>query len=114
MSDIFCKIIAGDIPSTKVTEGNGWIAINDIHPQAPTHVLIIPTKHLAGVAELTDADATEAGMLLVAVKTVAEKLGLHDQGYRVIINHGEHGGQTVPHLHLHLLGGKHLGAKMIH
>lgn len=106
MSDIFCKIIAGEIPSTRVLEADDYIAINDIHPKAPVHVLIIPKKHITGVADLTDADAALAGKLLLATRTVAEKTGIAQSGFRVIISHGADGGQEVPHLHIHVLGGK--------
>ena len=102
--DIFCKIIAGEIPSERVAEDADWIAINDIHPKAPVHVLVIPRKHV----EFQDVDANLSGMLLVAARNVAEKLGIDKTGFRVIINHGEHGGQEVPHLHIHVLGGKKL------
>lgn len=114
MSDIFCKMISGEIKPDIVAEGKEWIAINDIHPQAPTHILIIPKKHIGSITGLTDADAGIAGSLMLAVKTVAEKLELSEDGFRVIMNHGEHGGQTVAHLHIHVLGGKPLGPKMVH
>ena len=104
MSDIFCKIIAGEIPSKRVAEDKDWIAINDIHPKAPVHVLIIPRLH----TELQDVSPELAGKLLVAARTIAQQTGIDKTGYRVMINHGEHGGQEVPHLHLHVLGGKKL------
>ena len=104
MSDIFCKIIAGEIPSERVAENADWIAINDIHPKAPVHVLVIPKRHV----ELPDIDPALAGNLLVGVREVARKLEIDKAGFRVMINHGEHGGQEVPHLHIHLLGGKKL------
>ena len=106
MSDIFCKIIAGEIPSKLIAEDADWIAINDIHPKAPVHVLVIPKKHLATVADLTDEDITLAGKLLVATRIVAEKTGIAKTGYRVSISHGEDGGQEVPHLHIHVYGGR--------
>ncbi|MDO8584274.1 MAG: histidine triad nucleotide-binding protein [bacterium] len=104
MSDIFCKIIAGEIPAEKIAETSDWVAIHDIHPKAPVHVLVIPKKHV----ELQDIDSALAGTLLVGVREVARKLEIDKAGFRVMINHGEHGGQEVPHLHLHLLGGKKL------
>ena len=113
MADIFCKIVSGEIPSNPVLEGKDWIAINDIHPQAPVHILIIPKKHIAAVASLEETDSAIVGSLLYASRLVAEKTGIAKTGFRVIINHGEDGGQTVPHLHVHVLGGKNLGAKMI-
>ena len=104
MPDIFCKIIAGEIPSERVAEGDDWIAINDIRPKAPVHVLIIPRTHV----EFADVTPELAGNLLVAARDIAEKFGIDKSGFRVMINHGEHGGQEVPHLHLHMLGGKKL------
>jgi len=104
MFDIFCKIISGEIPSDKVAEDTDWIAINDIHPKAPVHVLVIPKKHI----ELETVDTELAGKLLIAAREVAQKLNIAKAGFRVIINHGDHGGQEVPHLHLHVLGGKKL------
>jgi len=104
MTDIFCKIIAGEIPSTTIAEGEDWIAIYDIHPKAPVHALVIPKKHV----EFQDVDATLAGTLLLGVWEIAQKLGIDKNGFRVMINHGEHGSQEVPHLHLHILGGKKL------
>ena len=106
--DIFCKIIAGEIPSQLVAEDTDWIAINDIHPKAPVHVLIIPRKHIASIADLETEDQSLAGKLMLAVRQVGEKLGIAKNGYRVMISHGEHGGQEVPHLHIHVLGGKRL------
>ena len=104
MSDIFCKIISGEISTEKIAETSDWIAIHDIHPKAPVHALVIPKKHV----ELQDVDAMTAGTLIVGIREVAQKLGIDKTGFRVIINHGDHGGQEVPHLHLHLLGGKKL------
>lgn len=104
MKDIFCKIIAGEIPSTKILEEEDWIAINDIHPKAPVHVLVIPKKHV----ELQGVSAELAGKLVVAAWRIAQQTGIDKMGFRVMINHGEHGGQEVPHLHLHVLGGKKL------
>ncbi len=113
MSDVFCKIIAGEIPSERVLETEDCIAVHDLHPQAPTHVLIIPKKHIAGIADMAEGDVELMGKLMLGVKMVAQKLKLQE-GYRVIINHGEHGGQTIPHLHIHVLGGKALGPKIVH
>ena len=106
MSDIFCKIIAGDIPAERILDEEDLIAIHDIHPKAPVHVLIIPKKHIASVADLETHDKELAGTLLFAVRQVGEKLGIAKDGYRVMISHGQHGGQEVPHLHIHVLGGK--------
>ena len=110
--DIFCRIVAGELPAEKVAEGGSWIAIRDIRPQSPSHILIVPRQHIAGVEELTDSSREIAADLLLAAKEVAGKLGL-SSGYRLIINQGDHGGQLVPHLHVHLLGGKKLGPKIV-
>jgi len=111
ISDVFCKIIKKELPAKVVMEGKRWIAINDIHPQAPIHVLIIPKKHIDFPA-IKDSDAKLVGELIIAAKKVAQKLKL-EKGFRLIINNGEHGGQLVPHFHIHLLGGKRLGAKIV-
>jgi histidine triad (HIT) family protein len=109
MSDcIFCRIVAGEIPSPRVAEGEEWIAIRDINPAAPVHVLVIPRRHVAGMAALEDADAALAGTLLLAARDVARQEGVADEGYRLVVNQGSHGGQTVPHLHLHVIGGRQL------
>ena len=91
-----------------VLEDTDWIAINDIRPKAPVHILVIPRRHITTVADLTEGDAKLAGRLLVATRLVAEKAGIDKKGFRVIISHGEDGGQEVPHLHIHVLGGKKL------
>lgn len=113
ITDIFCKIINKEIPAEVVMEEEDWLAIQDIHPQAPVHVLIIPKKHIESLAKVTEAEAELVGQLFVAANKVAKKLGLEQNGFRLIINQGEHGGQLVPHLHLHLLGGKKLGPKIV-
>ena len=104
---IFCKIVRGEIPSTRVLETDDFIAIRDIHPAAPTHVLLIPRRHVDSVAHLEDGDAALAGALLIGARDVARQEGL-ERGYRVVINTGEEGGQTVAHLHVHVMGGRRL------
>ena len=104
MSDIFCKIIAGEIKSDIIAEDKDWIAINDIHPKTPVHVLIIPRIH----TELENVTPELAGKLLVATNRIAKEKGIDKTGFRVIINNGEHAGQEVPHLHIHVMGGKKL------
>ena len=113
MDDIFCKIINKEINSEIVFENDDLIAINDIHPQAPVHILIISKKHLEDLISVEESDTELVGKLVLASKKIAEKLGLKENGYRLIINQGKDSGQLVPHLHIHLLGGKHLGAKII-
>jgi histidine triad (HIT) family protein len=105
---IFCKIIRGEIPSQRVAEGGEWIAIRDINPAAPVHVLVIPRRHVDSVAALDDGDGALAGALLLAARDVARQEGVADTGYRTVINTGQHGGQTVAHLHVHVIGGKQL------
>jgi histidine triad (HIT) family protein len=105
---IFCRIAAGEIPSNLVYQDDLVVAFPDIHPAAPVHVLVVPRKHVQSVAHLADEDAELAGRLLLAARTVAEQAGVARSGYRVITNIGDEGGQTVPHLHLHVIGGKQL------
>lgn len=114
IDDIFCKIINKEIKANIILEDNDWLAIDDIHPQAPVHVLILPKKHIQDLSDAEDSDARMLGSLLVAAHRVAKKLGLDGKGYRLIINKGEHGGQLVPHFHIHLLGGRRLGPKIVH
>jgi histidine triad (HIT) family protein len=106
MSCVFCRIAAGELPSARVFEDQDVFAFRDIHPQAPVHVLIIPKLHLASLHELDDARM--AGALLHAAAEVA-RIERLDQGWRLIANTRAHGGQEVPHLHLHVLGGRPLG-----
>jgi histidine triad (HIT) family protein len=105
---IFCKIVRGEIPSQPVLEGDDFIAIRDINPAAPVHVLVSPRKHVESVAQLEDGDQALAGRLLLAARDVARKEGVAERGYRVVINIGTEGGQTVGHLHVHVIGGKQL------
>ena len=103
---IFCKIIAGEIPSTKVYEDETATAFRDINPVAPTHVLIIPNKHIASINELDPEDEALIGHLFTVAKQIAAEEGIAESGYRLIINTGDDGGQVVYHLHLHLIGGQ--------
>lgn len=105
---IFCKIVAGEIPSSKVYEDENVLAFRDINPLAPVHVLVIPKRHLASVAELDPADPL-LGQLMDAIHKVAAATGLTESGYRVVTNVGKDSGQVVFHLHLHVLGGQTLG-----
>lgn len=107
MSDcIFCKIAAGDIPSDTVYEDELCRAFYDAAPVAPTHVLVVPKAHFTDLTELEDAALL--GHLMQAASRVANQLGLTEGGFRTVINTGEHGGQTVPHLHIHILGGRNM------
>jgi histidine triad (HIT) family protein len=103
---LFCKILAGDIPADIVYESDTAIAFNDINPQAPTHVLIIPRQHVATINDIDAEHESIVGSLYSAAKAIAAEKGFADDGYRVVMNCNEAAGQTVFHLHLHLLGGR--------
>jgi len=105
---LFCKIAAGEIPCNKVYEDEDFLAFHDINPKAPVHVLVIPKHHLASLNDADDQDVGLLGLLMDAVRRVAQELGVDDPGYRVVINVGEGGGQEVFHIHVHILGGKKL------
>jgi histidine triad (HIT) family protein len=105
---IFCKIVARTIPAALVYEDDMVVAFDDLNPQAPTHTLVIPRKHVASMAELQDSDVGLLGRLMLAGNKIAKLKGIADAGYRVVVNTGAHGGQSVFHLHLHVLGGRHL------
>lgn len=105
MDCIFCKIAAGEIPSKKVYEDEKLLAFYDLDPQAPVHVLIIPKAHIASANELTEQNSAVVGEIFLLAAKLAKELGL-DNGYRIVNNCGQDGGQTVQHLHFHLLGGR--------
>jgi histidine triad (HIT) family protein len=109
---IFCRIVAGEIPADVVYQDEDFLAFRDIMPKAPTHVLIIPKAHITSVAELTDGQQKLAGRLIIIAKNLAKKEGMAGKGYRLVINCGPEGGQVVPHLHLHLLGGRQMDARL--
>jgi len=106
---LFCKIVAGEIPADIVHETKDTLAFRDINPQAPVHILIIPRKHIATINDLDDADKAIVGSLFTAARDIAAAEGLADDGYRVVMNCNEAAGQTVFHIHLHLLGGRGFG-----
>lgn len=106
---LFCRIASGSITAKKVYEDDHVVAFNDINPQAPTHVLVVPRRHIATLDDLTEDEASIVGMTLVRVSQIARNLQLNSEGYRVVVNHGEAAGQTVFHVHFHLLGGRNLG-----
>jgi histidine triad (HIT) family protein len=106
---LFQKIIDREIPAKIAHEDEHCIAIHDINPQAPVHVLVIPKRAIARVAAAQPADAAILGHLLLTAATLARQLGVAESGYRLVINNGPDGGETVPHLHVHLLGRRHLG-----
>jgi|ERR687887_1998792 histidine triad (HIT) family protein len=106
MDDLFCRIIAGEIPADRVHEDDLVLAFRDINPKAPTHVLVIPKAHIASSAELTDAHGPLLGRMFRVVADLARSEGVADTGYRVVTNVGPDAGQSVDHLHFHLLGGR--------
>ena len=108
---LFCKIVAGDIPATKVYEDDSILAFRDINPQAPTHILVIPKTHIPSVAGITAENSGVVAHIFEVIPQIAEKEGLIS-GYRVVSNCGADAGQTVPHLHFHILGGKTLSIDM--
>lgn len=110
---IFCKIIKGEIPSTKVYEDEEILAFKDINPAAPIHILVIPKKHIKSLVELEKEDEILVGKIYTVINKIAEEQGVKEKGYRVIVNCGKDGGQEVGHLHFHLLAGKPLGEKIV-
>jgi histidine triad (HIT) family protein len=109
---IFCRIVAGEVPGDIVYQDEDFLAFRDILPKAPTHVLIIPKTHITSAAELADGHQELAGYLIIIAKNLAEKEGIAKKGYRLVINCGPEGGQVVPHLHLHLIGGRQMDARL--
>ena len=112
IDDVFCKILDGTKHEDFVYRDEDIAVIKDIHPQAPVHLLIIPVKHYDGLEDFTKTDGDMCGKMLKVAHRVAKEQGL-ERGYRLIINEGEDGGKLVPHLHMHLLGGKKLGPKIV-
>jgi histidine triad (HIT) family protein len=109
---IFCRIVAGEVPSDIVYQDEDFLAFRDISPQAPTHVLIIPKIHITSLSELTEEQQGLIGRLIILAKNLAEKEGIANKGYRLVISCGPEGGQVVPHLHLHLIGGRKLNDRL--
>jgi len=108
MECVFCRIVAGEIPADIVYQDKEFIAFRDIHPQAPTHILIIPKSHIASLTDLTGKQQALMGRLILLARDLAEKEGISARGYRLSVSCGADGGQLVPHLHFHLLGGRKL------
>ena len=106
---IFCKIIAGEIPSKQVYKDDLVTAFHDIHPVAPVHVLIVPNEHIPSVAAVEEAHEAILGHMFIVARRIAEQLGVAESGFRLVVNTGADGGQDVFHLHMHLLGGHRLG-----
>jgi histidine triad (HIT) family protein len=105
---IFCKIAAGELPAAKLYEDESVLAFRDLHPQAPTHILIIPRRHIATLNDLEPGDAELVGRIFLVAKQLAEQEGLAEAGYRTLFNCNKAGGQEVYHIHLHLLGGRQM------
>lgn len=112
MECIFCQIVSGKIPADIVYQDKEFLAFRDIHPQAPKHVLIVPKAHIASLTDLTSEQETLIGRLVLRANDIAEKEGIAKSGYRLTVNCGADGGQIVPHLHLHLFGGRRLNDQM--
>lgn len=106
MDCLFCKLVARDIPADIVFEDDDVIAFRDIAPQAPTHILIIPKRHISTLNDLTEEDCALVGRLQFTAQKIANEVGIAEDGYRVVMNCNEDGGQTVYHIHMHLLGGR--------
>jgi len=109
MDCLFCKIINGEIPSTKVYEDDMCLAFLDISPQAPKHAVVVPKCHISGTNEINSENSKYIAHIFECMPEIAKKLGIDEKGYRVVNNCGEDGGQTVGHLHFHVLGGRMLG-----
>jgi histidine triad (HIT) family protein len=106
---LFCRIIAGDLPSTKVHEDDLVVAFRDVRPEAPTHLLVLPREHIRSAADLGESHGALLGRLFAVAADLARSEGVADAGYRLVTNVGDQGGQTVHHLHVHLLGGRPMG-----
>jgi histidine triad (HIT) family protein len=109
MPTLFERIVAGELPADIVYRDEEITAFRDIHPRAPVHILIVPNKSIPTVNDIADADATLVGRLLLVARDLARKLGIAENGYRLIVNCNAHGGQEIYHLHVHLVGGAPLG-----
>jgi histidine triad (HIT) family protein len=112
MDCIFCQIVAGKIPSEIIYQDEELIAFRDINPQAPTHLLIIPKKHIPSLTQLSEAELPLMWRMVTIANKLAQEEGTAETGYRIVVNYGEWGGQAVPHLHMHLLGGRRLSSKI--
>lgn len=105
---IFCRIVSGSIPARLAHEDDLTIAFHDVDPRAPVHVLIIPRRHVTAVDQMNDGDADVMGRLFLVARSLARELGVADSGYRLVVNNGKDAGQSVDHVHMHLLGGRPL------
>lgn len=105
---LFCRIVDGEIPADVVHESESVLAFRDIDPKAPTHVLVIPKRHVGSLGDAEDGDASLLGEIMIAARDVARSEGIAESGFRAVTNTGDDGGQAVPHLHVHVLGGRSL------
>lgn len=112
MECVFCRIISGEIPSEMLYQDEQAVAFRDIHPQAPVHILVVPRKHISTPGELTEEEFALIGHLVRVAELLARREKIAERGYRLVINVGKEGTQTIPHLHLHLLGGRRLSDQM--
>ena len=112
MSCIFCQIVAGKVPSEILYQDEEVIAFRDINPQSPIHLIIIPKRHIPSLAHLSEAESSLIGDMVNVANQLARREGISESGYRLVINCGEQGGQLVPHLHMHLLGGRKLSGAL--
>lgn len=112
MECIFCRIVAGELPSDTLYQDNQIMAFRDINPLAPTHVLIIPKRHITSLADMSDDETPIIGHMAVVANQLARQEGIAEKGYRLVVSSGEEGGQIVPHLHMHLLGGRKLSDRL--
>ena len=112
MDCVFCQIVAGKIASDLVYQDEEVVAFHDIHPQAPVHLLVIPKKHITSLAQLTEEEKPLVGHMVNIANQLAKREGISEKGYRLVINCGQQGGQLVPHLHLHVLGGRQLSGQL--
>lgn len=110
--DVFCGIVSGDIPTTRLFEDRDILAFPDINPQAPVHILIIPKKHFSTINDLGERDGELLGRMVLVARKLAKEHGVSFTGYRLVLNCGPQGGQVVPHVHLHLLGGRQLSGEL--
>ena len=106
---IFCKIAEREIPAQVVYEDDEVMAFKDVNPAAPVHLLIIPKRHVQGVMSLTDSDKELIGHIMLIIQKLAQEMSVAEEGFRAVVNHGMNAGQSVPHLHFHLLGGRPMG-----
>jgi histidine triad (HIT) family protein len=106
---LFCRIVNGEIPARKAYEDDDVVAFHDVNPQAPVHILIIPRRHIASLDDLTPADAGSVGNVIVKATKIARDLHLEEDGYRLVVNMGPAAGQSVFHIHFHILGGRNFG-----